>query len=46
MRAALLLLALAAAPAALAAPKPWLCPPKKFDSVANFDLSKFISAPW
>jgi hypothetical protein len=29
-----------------AATKPWLCPPKQFDSVANFNLAKFISAPW
>ena len=40
-----LVLALAAG-GALAAPKPWLCPPKQFDSVPNFDLAKFISAPW
>lgn len=32
--------------AAQAAPKPWLCPPKQFDSVPNFNLAKFISAPW
>ncbi|KAI8466627.1 MAG: hypothetical protein J3K34DRAFT_524407 [Monoraphidium minutum] len=43
------LLALAFASAAHAGAaniKPWLCPPKQFDSVANFDLAKFIAAPW
>jgi hypothetical protein len=42
-----LLVVLALAGAAQAASiKPWLCPPKQFDSVAGFDLAKFISAPW
>jgi hypothetical protein len=43
--AALLLLACAAG-GARAATKPWLCPPKQFDSVPNFNLAKYISAPW
>lgn len=41
-----LLLALASVGAVSAAVKPWLCPPKQFDSVPNFSLAKFISAPW
>lgn len=38
--------ACAAAPQAAAYTKPWLCPPKRFDSVPNFNLAKFIAAPW
>lgn len=44
--AAMALCLLAACCATAQAAKPWLCPPKRFDSVANFDLAKFISAPW
>lgn len=40
------LLVLALAGAASANVKPWLCPPKQFDSVAGFDLMKYIAAPW
>lgn len=40
----LLLLALGAASAA--SPRPWLCPPKRFDSVEGFDPAKFVAAPW
>lgn len=40
------LLVLALAGAARASVKPWLCPPKQFDSVEGFDLRKYISAPW
>lgn len=38
--------ACAAPPQAAATTKPWLCPPKRFDSLPDFNLAKFISAPW
>lgn len=43
---AALALALGARACAAQALKPWLCPPKQFDSVANFNLAKFVAAPW